>query len=385
MVHPWAKILVAGAVLTVGISAGLSHFRWGGASFFQAEAQPVPDRFALVARRDKQTVELAAVDIVTVKTRTMTEVVSVSGELKLINRVILRSKAAGTVVEVGALPGQPVKAGEMLVRFDTEDLTANLAQMTSNLEGAQAELLRAAQTLTRVEQLVAKDIASKDRLEEAQGEVATARAKVRGLLAQIAIAQAAVNNAVISAPFDGVVASRAIEPGTTTAANAELMTVVDPSTLEAEVLVSTRDISRIEIGQTAELRIDGLEGVIFAGSVDRINPIANEGARMVPVYIGLANVTGRLWSGMFVSGSIQVDRRKDVFVLPSTALRKDGLKTVVLKLDDGTLVQQTVSVESRWNGGDDVGVSGLSVGEVVVAAPLPELSAGVPAIVTRAN
>jgi len=383
MGRKWAKRLTT-SVFLIGSFVGLVHFEWSG-STLNADARQDPRVTGAIADRAPKPLELAAIDVVTAERTSMVDRVRVSGELKPLDRVVLRSKAAGTITEVNARAGQRVRTGEVLVRFDTEDLTAALTQDASNLDGARAELLRAEQTLSRVDQLVRNNISSKDQLEKARSDATTAQAKVQGLSAQIDIARTALRNAEIKAPFDGVVANRAVDPGTAAASGAELMTVVNTSALEAEVLVSTRDITRLKVGQAAELQIDGLEDEPVTGTIDRINPIANEGSRFIAIYIRLENPAARLWGGMFATGSILVDERQDILILPATSLRKDGEGTFVLKLHDGTLIRQAVTVRSRWNGGADMEVDGISVGDVVVASPLPELQPGVAAVVAQAG
>ena len=385
MVRKRAKRLAVGAFLIGGLYAGLVHFDRHGGTLDAIAARRAPSETSAPANRAVEPLELATVEVVTVKPTSMTERVRASGELKPVNRVVLRSKAAGTVTEVNARAGQRITAGEVLVRYAVEELTATLALQDSNLDGAQAELLRAEQTLDRVEQLARKNISSRDQLEKARSDAASARAKAQGLSAQIDIARTALRNAEIKAPFDGIVASRAVDPGTTTASNVELMTVVDTSALEAEMLVSTRDISRLEAGQTAELQIDGREDGPVIGTVDRINPAANEGSRSVAVYVRLDNAKRRLWGGMFATGSILVRERKDMLILPATSLREDDKGAFVLTLHDGRLVRKTVTIRSRWSGGAEVEVGGVSAGDVVVASPLSELKPGAAAVVAQAD
>ncbi|MBV5266039.1 efflux RND transporter periplasmic adaptor subunit [Pinisolibacter aquiterrae] len=385
MARKWVKGLIVGTFLIGGLSTGLVYFDRRGGTLDAIAARRVPGETSESANREIKPLELATVEVVTVKPTSMTERVRASGELKPIDRVVLRSKAAGTVTEVNARAGQRISAGEVLVRFAVEELTASLALQDSNLDGAQAELLRAEQTLDRVELLVRKSILPRDQLEKARSDATSARARVQGLSAQIDIARTALRNAKITAPFDGIVASRAVDPGTATASNAELMTVVDTSALEAEVLVSTRDISRLEAGQTAELQIDGREDGPLIGTVDRINPAANEGSRSVAVHVRLDNAERHLWGGMFATGSILVRERKDMFVLPATSLREDDRGAFVLTLHDGRLVRKAVTIRSRWRGGTEVEVGGVNAGDVVVASPLPEMKPGVAAVVAQAD
>ncbi len=376
--------LALGALLAGGMFGGFVLFDRTGAGL-EANARQSADSLATLAHADPKPLELAAVEVIKVEPSSMAERFRVSGALRPVERVVLRSKAAGTVTEVNGRAGQHVRAGDLLVRFETEELIAALAQYTSNFDGATAELVRAEQALARVDQLAQKNISSIEQLEKAHSEVAAARAKSRGLAAQIDIAKTALRNAEIKAPFDGVVASRVVDPGAAIAASTELMTVVDMSALEAEMLVSTRDVSRLRLGNTAELHIDGLDGQLVTGRVDRINPVANDGSRFVPVYIRLENPQGSLWGGMFATGTILVRESKDTLVLPATSLREDDQGEFVLKLDDGRLVRQAVTVRSSWDGGSNLELVGLRRGDVIVTSPLAEFRPGIAVIVAEAG
>jgi len=330
--------------------------------------------------------ELAAMEVVRVAPDAMVERLRVSGELRPVNRVVLKAKVGGTVNEVTVRAGQPVSAGDVLVRFETEDLQSALVQRDANLDAAQAQLRLARQTLEKTEELSRRGFATRAALEKAQSDVAAAEANVQSLAAQTDTARTALRDAEIIAPFDGIVASRAIEPGAPATANADLLTIVDTSVLEAEVLVSTRDIARLQAGQLAELQIDGLDGQALTGTVDRINPIANEGTRFVPVYVRLENPDGRLWGGMFATGTIVVRESRDSYFVASTALREDAEGPFVFKLEEGRLMRQPVIAGARWNGGAVVEISdGLDDGDTIVVAPLPELQPETAAIVSEAG
>jgi membrane fusion protein (multidrug efflux system) len=380
MANKWLKRTAIAALLgTAGIGLSL-HF--GGASAVGriGKAEPEVTQGAPAPR------ELAAVEVTTVEPRAIAERLRVSGELQPVNRAIIKAKVSGTVLEVNARQGQTVEGGDVLVRFATDDLQSVLVQQDSNLDAARAQLVLAEQTLAKTQELATRGFATTAALEKAQSDVAGARASVQGLSAQTDTARTALGDAELVAPFDGIVASRSIEPGETANANTQLLTLVDISVLEAEVVVSTRDITRLAVGQQAELRVDGLEGQVVVGTVDRIAPVANDGTRFVPVHIRLENTDGRLWGGMFATGDIVVRESEDVIAVPETALRNDDAGAYVLKLVRGVLVHQAVEVGARWEGGRLVEiVSGLSASDIVLSAPLPELVADTAVVVSSAD
>ncbi len=330
--------------------------------------------------------ELTATETAKIGTRQMVERLGISGELQPITRVVIRAREAGKIVEMNVRDGDAVRAGEQLVRFETDELQSTLLLRQNDRDAAEAELMLAMQALTRTEQLALKNIASAEQLDKAKSDVAVKTARLQSLSAQADIARLALRNAEIRAPFGGTVTRRLAEAGSRVGADGELLTLVDTSVLEAKVLVATRDVPRVALGQTAELEIDGLDGQIVKGTVDRISPVAEDGTRFVAVYLRLANRDGQLWGGMFASGSILLREKSDALVVPAIALRKDETGYHVLKVQDGHLRRQTVTVGARWNGGSLIEIAaGLQDGETILTAPLPELRPDMAVTVDKAG
>lgn len=318
--------------------------------------------------------ELTAGEMAKIGARPMVERLGISGELQPITRVVIRAREAGKIVEMNVRDGDAVQAGKLLVRFETDELQSTLLLRQSDRDAAEAELMLAMLALTRTEQLALKNIASAEQLDKAKSDVAVKTARLQSLSAQADIARLALRNAEIHAPFSGTVTRRLAEAGSRVGADGELLTLVDTNVLEAKVLVATRDVPRVARGQTAELEIDGLAGQIVKGTVERISPVAEDGTRVVAVYVRLANRDGQLWGGMFASGNILLREKSDALVVPAIALRKDETGYHVLKVQDGYLRRQTVAVGPRWNGGSLIEIAaGLRDGETILTAPLPEL------------
>jgi RND family efflux transporter MFP subunit len=330
--------------------------------------------------------ELTQTEVAKIERASMVERLRVSGELQPVTRVVMRAKTGGNILDLAVREGERVRAGDIILKFETDDLQSTLLQRESDRDAAAAELTLAMQALNRMEQLAAGNVVSKEQHEKAKSEVSSNTSKVRSLSAQVDIARVALRDADITAPFDGIVASRVVEAGSRVSADAELLTIVDTSILEAKVLVSTRDIVRVAAGQTVQLQIDGMEGQTLEGRVARINPVADNGTRFVPVYLRLSNHDGRLWGGMFSTGSILVREKTDALVVPAISLRKDETGDYLLKLHNGHLQRQSVTVGQTWNGGSLIEIAdGLVDGDTIVTVPLPELRPDVAVTLDRAG
>ena len=288
--------------------------------------------------------ELATVDIFTAAPTTLRDLVNVSGELREVDRAVVKARVSGSVTEVLVRPGQAVQQGDVLLRFDREDLAAELRKAEAQLSATEARNLQAEQNLSKSRALRDRRVASLSALENAENEAASARADVTAAEAQVETARNALNHAEVRAPMAGTIATRSVEIGETVANGSDLMTIVDSAAFEAEVLVATRDVTRLAVGQKAELTIDGLPGRSLTAEVQLISPAANEGTRFVPVFLRLDPTDARLFGGMFASGTITVREKPDAIAIPDSALRRDGDQPYVLVVADGRLQRRDIAM-----------------------------------------
>jgi RND family efflux transporter MFP subunit len=152
--------------------------------------------------------------------------------------------------------------------------------------------------------------------------------------------------------------------------------VVNLEQMEFDAVASVNNSARVAPGQAVNVTVTGLGDRVFPGTVMRVNPVAQSGTRTVPIYIELDNAEGVLRGGMFATGYIVVAEKADALAVPAAALREDAEGHYVLKLADGVLSRVGVEVVAEWDRGRTIEVTGLAEGDVVVAAPLAELTAG---------
>jgi membrane fusion protein (multidrug efflux system) len=385
MVPKWNRRFGTAGILIGGCALAFVYLARANGTVDAGER--VKDMVASVfAIQTKTPIELAQAEVTKVRSVSMAERLRVSGELYPVNQVTMRAEDGGSILDLAVREGDRVRAGDVILRFETDELRSMLLQRESDRDAGEAELTLAMQALRRIEQLAAKNVTSNEQLEKARSDVAANTSKVQSLSAQVDIARVALLDAEVASPIEGVVSSRAVEAGSRVAADAELLTIVDTSVLEAKVLVSTRDITRVSVGHTAHLQIDGMEGQTIEGTVARINPIADSGTRFVPVYLRLTNREEPLWGGMFATGSILVREKAEILVVPAISLRKDETGDYVLKLHNGYLQRQPVTVGQAWNGGALIEIAdGLKDHDTIVTAPLPELQPDISVTVNKAG
>ena len=198
-------------------------------------------------------------------------------------------------------------------------------------------------------------------------------------------AEIALQNATVTAPFAGIISSRAVEPGQAIGAGVPLLGLVDLSKLQMDAAAPVSAAALIAAGQDVTIAVDGVASRTFAGTVDRINPLAIQGTRSIGIYITLDNPDGRLRGGMFATGQVVIATAPEAIAVPAVALREDADGPYVLSIEDERLVRRAVVPGAAWNGGRLIEIAdGLAAGDTIVSVALPELAPGDAVAITGA-
>lgn len=222
---------------------------------------------------------------------------------------------------------------------------------------------------------------------QAQAQIAQAQANLDRLLkgpsaeeieiaeAQVAQAQAAVEqarlaleNATLTAPFDGVVAAVNIRPGEVANNALAAIVLIDPSRFHIDVKVDEVDIGHVKEGQSVEVRLDALPEAKIAGHIERIAPIAQATGGVVSydVTIVIEPTEAPLRAGMTATANIVTTELKDVLVVPNRFIRidRENNKTYVEKVVDNIPVRVEIAVGARNEQFSQV-LRGLEEGDVL--------------------
>lgn len=322
--------------------------------------------------------ELAASDLITVQSGELKQLIALSGNLVPMRQTVIGSQFDGSISEVLVRAGETVKAGQILARFDDRDLLNQLATRNASLEKSRAELALAAKNLERSANLLKQNFISSNSYDTAESSYAVAAAQVKSEAAQLAMAKKSVGDAVIKAPFAGVIAERMVEPGARMGGNQKLFSLVDLSTLEFDANVAAAKLPAIKPGQEVRLAVEGFGEQRFIGHVERIAPVAQAGSRMIPIFVRVDNHQGLLKGGMFVQGEVTVASIPNARMVPVSALRgAEGEQPFLLTVENGKVVERKVKVGLINDLSKMAAISeGVNAGQTVVIAKLATLKAG---------
>ncbi len=288
------RIIIAAVIAVVILAIAIGHAirKRSGADAASVEAP-------------SSVVEFAPDDLTTVSRRTLSETLPLTGSLRAVTQAAVKSKVAGSVLNVMVREGDSVKTGQILAKIDARDYVARAEQTRGQMAAMAGQLDIARQTLDNNRVLVEKGFISKNAFDTAQSQYQIARANLDAAKAALASSNLSLDDTVVRSPLDGQIASRTVEPGEKVAVDTKLFDVVDLRTLELEAPVPVGEIGRVRIGQPIQITFDGIDTPI-QGSITRINPAAQAGSRSIMVYVQVANPSGTLRVGMFGTGTISV-------------------------------------------------------------------------------
>ncbi|WP_291921256.1 efflux RND transporter periplasmic adaptor subunit, partial [Limnohabitans sp.] len=315
-------------------------------------------------------------DVFTARTQTLGLGIAVSGALKASQSAIVKARVAGELQELSVREGDRVQAGQVVARIDQTEYLARVRQAQQQADAARAQVDIAQRQFDNNQALVNQGFISQTALLTSQASLNGAKATHAAALAALDLANKSLADATLRSPLSGVVAQRLAQPGERVAIDARLIEVINLSQLELEAALTAEEASRVRVGMTAQLQVEGVDAPVTA-KVLRINPSAQMGSRSIVVYLG---VTGRegLRQGLFAQGSLGTQTMQ-VLAVPVSSVRTDKPQPYVQVVQDGKVVHITVRTDVRSEGEREslVAVTGVSEGAQVLSGSVGTVREGV--------
>lgn len=260
-----------------------------------------------------------------------------TGTVRATGQVAIYPETSGPIIEVLADNGDAVRAGDPLVRIRAETSQSQLRQTRAGLESARAERQQAQASVDdlerryeRSEKLAEDEFISQEEFERLRTQLESARAELSRAEAAVDRAEGAVGESretvrqtVVRAPIDGRVGRRNAEIGMVATTSTALFTIGMLETMQVEVPVTQEMLSRIRVGQTAQIRTESLPDTVITARVSRISPFIEPGSFSAEAEIDVDNPDGRLLPGMFVTVDILYGESDEATLVPKSAIYED--------------------------------------------------------------
>ncbi|MEO0420914.1 MAG: efflux RND transporter periplasmic adaptor subunit [Pseudomonadota bacterium] len=289
-------------------------------------------------------------------------VYSATGSLEAERDAEVVAKVEGQITQILVEEGDIVKAGDVLARLDGDQLRLELARARASLEKLEAEY-------GRNKHLHNKGLVTKEAYDTIHFDVRASRADAELSALRLGYTE-------IRAPIDGVVSERMVKVGNTITANTPTFRVTDLEPLITELFVPEREYRKLAAGQQAEVTVDALGDVSFAGRIARIAPVIDPTTATFKVTVETTDAAGRLSPGMFARINVVYDVHPNALQVPRDAL-VDGVgdQAVFVVNEENTAQRRTVTT-GLDNGGRVEILDGLNDGDEVVVVGQSSLRDG---------
>lgn len=221
-----------------------------------------------------------------------------------------------TIAQAPDADGKPrvIQEGDTVDK-DMPLVALRKAEFQNDVDAARAERARAAaqarharQELPRTRKLAASGAVPGAELDRARAETTASGGALRSAQARYQNAKAALADATLTSPIDGVVLAKEVEVGELVAPGTVAFTIADIGSVKVKFGVPDTVLSRIEMGATERITTDAYPGETFEGRVTLISPSADPNSRVFEVHLTIDNADGRLKVGSVASLAIAAAR-----------------------------------------------------------------------------
>ena len=278
------------------------------------------------------------------------------------------------IAEIPHAAGDPVHRGDLLVRFELPNSTAEVQRQQAEVVREQAAVENARATQVRARELFDRGVAARREVEEANRGVAEAEAMLTQAQASLGAARTVAGRATVRATFDGIVAKRLHNPGDLVEATSgdPVLRVIDPRRLEVVASVALGDAPRVEVGAPAHVAASVAMPEIALKVLSR--PAAVEaGTATIPLRLGFAK-PANFAAGTPVEVAIEAEQHKDVVVVPAIAIVREAEETALFVASGGKAQRRHVQTGLADEANVEI-LSGVKAGELVIVdgqAGLPD-------------
>ncbi|MEX0675827.1 MAG: efflux RND transporter periplasmic adaptor subunit [Pirellulales bacterium] len=392
--------------------SGRSRFAWGAVACLAAITglwagcdRAAPTKKQPAAAKGASAPDGPTVRVVEVSLQPWPRTVRAQGTLIEDEFALLGAKVAGRVKEVLVDIGTPVSKGQPVARLETDEFDLKVQQAEAQVAQARATLglspgvpdekldpKRAAPVLQeiamldearlnarRAKSLAGKGVVTQEEIEAREAALSVADARYRSALnsvqeqiallklrrSELALATQNQQDAVLKAPFVGIIQERHVAPGSYVNVGQPVASLVRNDPLRFRAGVPERTAIGVSVGQPLRISLEGKSKPLEA-RISRISPALDVSSRALIIEADIENSNGQLRTGLFAEAEILVDAGEQALAVPTSSVVAFGGVEKVWTVKDNRARPQPIRVGRREGNRVEV-LSGLEAGQSVLS------------------
>jgi multidrug resistance efflux pump len=220
---------------------------------------------------------------------------------------------------------QTLYSADAVSKKDLDDAKAQYDAITIDLKNAQDSL---------------------ELLKSKAGPQATkaAAAALEQAQAGVSAVQVQINNATITAPIAGVVSEKAVEVGQIAGGQSGYVTVIDYSSLDAEINIPDKMLSKIQVGLSVPVTLNASADEKIVGVIESISPNTSSKNNFYVVKVKIDNSKEDIKAGMFAKISLPAEKKDNILMVPNETIKMENGVNYLYTVDNGEV--KKISVET---------------------------------------
>lgn len=300
--------------------------------------------------------------------------------------VVVRSRIVSQIIEQNVRDGQMVKAGDPLFTLDDKEARAAVARDGAAVARDKALLARADADLSRIRQLATRNSAAQAQVDLAVANAGSAAAALAGSEAALSTSKLQLGYTRITAPMAGRIGAVRVAPGNLVGAGdlsgQGLVTITQIQPVRVAFTLPERDLPALRSAVSkappkVSVQAPNTKEELAASPLDFLDNAVDTGSGTITARATFANSDLRLWPGMFVDVSLDLDQRAGLVIVPTVAVQQgQDSPFVYVVAPDGVVAAKPVSVFASLDGRTAVS-SGLNSGDQVIVEGQQRVGPGV--------
>ena len=331
---------------------------------------------------DDQTSKAIKVLAESIGTMELAETIPVTGSFEALVTVEVVPEISGQLERL-RLPddtpidvGVAVEKGQVIAVINHEVYLAQLAECQAALEASKVALADAQREEKRMTRLFEGGSATEQARDKAVTTAQLAAANVKQAEAALERIKVTLDKATIEAPVTGVISKKYVDEGNMVGPSTPLVKIVQIETLKVLGGVSERYLPQLTAGKTpVRIKTDAYPEDEFEGTVYRVGVAVDAVTRTGEVEIRVPNPGVKLKPGMFARMTILVNQKKNVAVVPDSALIREGDEVYVCVVNGNEAHRCRVKLGLSQGQFHEV-LEGVSAGDTVVTHGQTQLKDG---------